>query len=111
MISTRTSTTSFTQSGDGPSAIEKHEESPTVTPSLNEQPRETEAEHQYYGFSSRAPQVVQAKKEYFKMFIGGTFVTILLIFCVFSIFWGSLWKLPVGKLHGVIVVSCLSRFS
>jgi len=48
-----------------------------------------------------------ARAIYLKMVLGGTFMTILLIFCVFSIYWGSVWKIPTHNLPGWVVVSLL----
>ncbi|KAF8965752.1 hypothetical protein BDZ97DRAFT_1810828 [Flammula alnicola] len=44
-----------------------------------------------------------ARAIYLKIFLGGSFMTILLIFAVFSIFWGALWKIPDHNLPGWIV--------
>ncbi len=49
-------------------------------------------------------------KVYVKVVGMGSFLTILLIFCVFSIFWGSLYKMPARKLPGWIVVCPLLLF-
>ncbi len=37
-------------------------------------------------------------------FIGGTFLVVVTIFVVFSIYWGSLFRLPAHPLNGWIVV-------
>ncbi|KAG6865536.1 hypothetical protein C0991_001729 [Blastosporella zonata] len=40
---------------------------------------------------------------YFKVLFGGVFAVILVIFAVFSIFWGSLWKIPARNLDGWVI--------
>ncbi|KIK00497.1 hypothetical protein K443DRAFT_122793 [Laccaria amethystina LaAM-08-1] len=45
----------------------------------------------------------EQRSAYCKIFFGGTFLIIILIFTVFSIFWGSLWKIPVYNLQGWVV--------
>lgn len=52
----------------------------------------------------RNPQMAQARATYLRIFLGGLFLTIVLIFAIFPIFWGSLWKIPAGNLNGWIVV-------
>lgn len=49
-------------------------------------------------------------KVYLKVVGMGSLSTIVLIFCVFSIFWGSLYKMPARKLPGWIVVCSLLFF-
>jgi hypothetical protein len=49
----------------------------------------------------------EQRSAYCKIFFGGTFLIIILIFTVFSIFWGSLWKIPVYNLQGWVVVRIL----
>ncbi|KAF8153412.1 hypothetical protein B0H34DRAFT_800617 [Crassisporium funariophilum] len=49
------------------------------------------------------PEVAKARAIYLKAYIGGTILTILVIFAVFSIYWGSLWKVPAHPLEGWIV--------
>ncbi|GLB45512.1 putative protein of unknown function (DUF3533) [Lyophyllum shimeji] len=40
---------------------------------------------------------------YFKVLIGGTFSIIVVIFAIFPIFWGAIWKTPVRNLQGWVV--------
>ncbi|KAG6859473.1 hypothetical protein C0995_008139 [Termitomyces sp. Mi166 len=40
---------------------------------------------------------------YFKVLFGGVFSVILVIFTIFPIFWGALWKIPVRNLDGWVV--------
>ena len=44
---------------------------------------------------------------YCKVFFGATFLISIMIFSVFSIYWGSLWKVPVYNLQGWVVVRIL----
>ncbi|KAF8991980.1 hypothetical protein BDQ17DRAFT_1223012, partial [Cyathus striatus] len=44
-----------------------------------------------------------AFKIYLKIAIGGTSAVIIIIFAIFSIYWGSLWKTPAHSLPGWIV--------
>ncbi|TFK39062.1 hypothetical protein BDQ12DRAFT_604534 [Crucibulum laeve] len=44
-----------------------------------------------------------ARAVYLKAYIGGMFMVTIVIFAIFSIYWGSLWKVPAGKLEGWIV--------
>lgn len=50
------------------------------------------------------PEMAQARAIYMRIFFGGSFITVLLIFAVFPIFWGALWKTPASNLQGWIVV-------
>lgn len=59
----------------------------------------------YHGFNDRSKEATAARATYLKIFIGGSFMTILLIFSIFSIFWGALWKIPAHNLPGWVVVS------
>lgn len=40
---------------------------------------------------------------YFKVLFGGTFSIIVVIFALFPIFWGAIWKTPVRNLNGWVV--------
>jgi hypothetical protein len=51
-----------------------------------------------------SPQVAGARAAYLKILVGGTFLIILAVFAIFSIYWGSLWKTPVRNLEGWVVV-------
>lgn len=57
------------------------------------------------GFWDRDPETTKHRKIYLKVVTGGSFVTILVIFAVLSIYWGSLWKvnLNIHHLNGWIV--------
>ncbi|CAA7263441.1 unnamed protein product [Cyclocybe aegerita] len=49
------------------------------------------------------PEVSRARKIYLKAYISGLGMVIITIFCVFSIYWGSLWKVPEHSLRGIVV--------
>ncbi|KAJ3514421.1 hypothetical protein NLJ89_g2396 [Agrocybe chaxingu] len=50
------------------------------------------------------PEVARARKIYLKVYLSGLGMVIITIFCVFSIYWGSLWKVPEHSLRGIVVV-------
>ena len=62
----------------------------------------------YLGFNDRSKEGTVARATYLKTFIGGASMTVVLIFAVFSIFWGALWKIPAHNLPGWIIVSGFS---
>jgi cobalamin biosynthesis protein CobD/CbiB len=53
------------------------------------------------------PEVARARAIYFKSYLLGFGVMVVTIFIVFSIYWGSLWRIPAHSLQGWIVVSVL----
>jgi hypothetical protein len=62
----------------------------------------------YLGFNDRSKERTVARATYLKTFIGGASITVVLIFAVFSIFWGALWKIPAHNLPGWVIVSGFS---
>ncbi|PPQ93065.1 hypothetical protein CVT25_011941 [Psilocybe cyanescens] len=54
-------------------------------------------------FYDTSREAAIARATYLKIFCGASFAIILLIFAVFSIFWGALWKIPVRNLQGWVV--------
>ena len=58
----------------------------------------------YHGFLDKSPESAAARQTYLKIFLVGSLMTIIIIFAIFPIFWGALWKTPVGRLSGWIVV-------
>jgi hypothetical protein len=50
-------------------------------------------------------ELAVSRKIYLRILFGGSFAVVIAIFAVFSIFWGALWKSPVGNLSGWVVVS------
>ncbi|KAJ2921996.1 hypothetical protein H1R20_g15099, partial [Candolleomyces eurysporus] len=54
-------------------------------------------------FFDKSPEGNQAGKTYLTVFLGGTFMVILMIFTVLPIYWGSLWKIPTRNLNGWVV--------
>ncbi|KAF9540263.1 hypothetical protein CPC08DRAFT_650973 [Agrocybe pediades] len=55
------------------------------------------------GFFDKSKEGAHARATYLKVFLGGTFAMVILIFTVFSLYWGSLWKTPVKNLPGWVV--------
>lgn len=49
------------------------------------------------------PSLSTARSIYLKIVLGATSLIVVLIFSVFSIYWGSLWKIPAHNLHGWVV--------
>ncbi|THV04749.1 hypothetical protein K435DRAFT_714295 [Dendrothele bispora CBS 962.96] len=47
--------------------------------------------------------MVTARKIYFKVLFGGSLALVVVMFAVFSIYWGALWKTPAHNLHGWVV--------
>lgn len=62
----------------------------------------------YRPFFDKSREAAVARKIYFKIFLSGSLLTIMLIFGVFSLFWGALWKIPAHSLSGIVVVSHLN---
>ncbi|KAJ3555553.1 hypothetical protein NP233_g12180 [Leucocoprinus birnbaumii] len=54
-------------------------------------------------FLAKTQAMADARKIYLKTFIGGGLLIVLTIFGVFSIYWGSLWKIPDHPLNGWVV--------
>ena len=50
------------------------------------------------------PSPSTARSIYLKIVLGATSIIVVLIFSVFSIYWGALWKIPAHNLHGWVVV-------
>ncbi|KIM42629.1 hypothetical protein M413DRAFT_408539 [Hebeloma cylindrosporum] len=49
------------------------------------------------------PEVKKARMVYLRSFLLGLFMVVLAMFSIFSIYWGSLWKIPAHPLEGWIV--------
>ncbi len=49
-------------------------------------------------------ELTAQRKEYIKSLVVGCFSMVILMFGVFSIYWGALWKVPDHKLPGWVVV-------
>jgi hypothetical protein len=56
-------------------------------------------------FLDKSPQAAAARAIYLKTVFGGVGALAVVIFAVFSIYWGSLWSTPHHTLPGWIVVS------
>ncbi|KAJ2923986.1 hypothetical protein H1R20_g13109, partial [Candolleomyces eurysporus] len=54
-------------------------------------------------FFEKSPEGNLARQTYFKVFFGGTFMVIIMIFTILPIYWGALWKIPARNLHGWVV--------
>ncbi|KAF5328390.1 hypothetical protein D9619_013345 [Psilocybe cf. subviscida] len=58
---------------------------------------------QHASFFARSPAAALARRLYLRTLLGGSLATIILIFVVFSLFWGSLWHTPSHALEGWVV--------
>lgn len=56
------------------------------------------------GFFAKTEQMAQARRIFFRSFLGGTFLVVLTIFGVFSIYWGSFLRVPAHPLQGWVMV-------
>ncbi len=54
-------------------------------------------------FSTRRPQYRPRGSIYLKILFGGCLAMVIVMFCIFSIYWGALWKIPAHNLHGWVV--------
>jgi hypothetical protein len=77
-----------------------------IPPKGEQVPEEMEAPHAepQGSFFAKTDAMSRARGVYFKAFIGGFFLVVLVIFAVFPIYWGSLWKIPAHPLGGWVVV-------
>lgn len=57
-----------------------------------------------FDFFDPSPAVSAARKGYLVELTKGVVLVMVMIFCLFSIFWGTLWKLPVANVEGFLVV-------
>ncbi|KAF8915948.1 hypothetical protein CPB85DRAFT_1217167 [Mucidula mucida] len=56
-----------------------------------------------YSLCFTDPSLKEARKIFFKTFAFGSFLIVLIIYCVLAIYWGALWKIPANKLDGWLV--------
>ncbi|KAH6910148.1 hypothetical protein BKA70DRAFT_1560776 [Coprinopsis sp. MPI-PUGE-AT-0042] len=52
---------------------------------------------------SNSPREKSARGMYLKVFLGGLFMVIFMIFTILPIYWGALWKIPAHNLDGWVV--------
>jgi len=80
-------------------------ESTTAIQNAEIRDEETEQEKFKAGFFDKDPYTSQQRKIYLKIIALGSFLTILVVFCVLSIYWGSLWQATskVRNMNGWIV--------
>jgi len=57
-----------------------------------------------FGFLDKSSEAIESRATYFKMVGGVTVMLILILYSLFPIFWGGIWKTPVRNIHGWIVV-------
>ena len=62
-------------------------------------------------FTDRSASMKASRSLYMKVVAGGTLAMTVVMFCVFSIYWGALWKIPTHNLQGWIVVSSISSLA
>lgn len=66
--------------------------------------------HIYATFFDKTPERAASRGIYLKLFLGGIFMIVILIFTFFVIFWGANAKSPAHNLPGWIVVRLTSPF-
>ncbi|KAF8885920.1 hypothetical protein CPB85DRAFT_1232523 [Mucidula mucida] len=54
-------------------------------------------------FTDKDPSTRMARAIYMKMVVGGCVMIIMVMLCIFSIYWGSLWTLPAHNIQGWVV--------
>ncbi|KAK0472580.1 hypothetical protein IW261DRAFT_1596748 [Armillaria novae-zelandiae] len=54
-------------------------------------------------FLDKTPSIQASRAAYLKILAGGCFAMVIVMFCVFSIYWGALWKIPAHNLGGWVV--------
>jgi len=65
--------------------------------------------HIHASFFDKTPERAAARAIYYKMYIGGTFLTVVLIFSIFVIFWNAIARSPAHNLPGWIVVRLIFK--
>ncbi len=80
------------------------EKRPSISPTSQPSGLKRDEERPIHGFFDKTDEDVAARNIYLKIFLGGSFMTIIIVFSIFSIFWGAIWKTPVYNLPGWIVV-------
>lgn len=55
-------------------------------------------------FTDKSASMRASRSLYMKVVAGGTLAMTIVMFCVFSIYWGALWKIPAHNLQGWVVV-------
>ena len=60
-------------------------------------------------FFERGTAAAESRKTYMKVMLGGILMVSCIIFGIFSIYWGALWKIPAHQLRGWVIVR--GRFS
>lgn len=72
----------------------------TRTSSLNMEENPTMYSSQ---FTDKSASMKASRSLYMKVVAGGTLAMTVVMFCVFSIYWGALWKIPAHNLQGWVV--------
>ncbi|KAK0184308.1 hypothetical protein F5146DRAFT_245768 [Armillaria mellea] len=54
-------------------------------------------------FLDKTPSIQVSRSIYIKVLFGGCFAMVIVMFCIFSIYWGALWKIPAHNLPGWVV--------
>lgn len=88
-------------------------ESTAAMQNMEIEDEETEPEKFKAGFFDKDPYTTEQRKIYLKIMAMGSFLTILVVFCVLSIYWGSLWQATskISKMNAWIVVRFQFRCS
>jgi hypothetical protein len=108
-VSNRIPVTPFYYSPPHPMSTEKQDSRISVaqagSPSLPSPPPGPSNERPFSRqFLDRGEKISNARKIYIKILIQRTCLIVGVIFSIFSIYWGALWKLPARSLEGWIVV-------
>ncbi|PBK67929.1 hypothetical protein ARMSODRAFT_1043985 [Armillaria solidipes] len=54
-------------------------------------------------FLDKTPLIQASRSIYLKILFGRCFAMVIVMFCIFSIYWGALWKIPAHNLHGWVI--------
>ncbi|KAF9478431.1 hypothetical protein BDN70DRAFT_808791 [Pholiota conissans] len=82
---------------------EKERQAPNYAHVENALPSPANPPFSKWFFERGDPEVAKARMIYVKSYVSGLVLVILTIFGVFSIYWGSLWKVPAHSMRGWIV--------
>lgn len=73
------------------------------TAPIPEKPPMPESKQRLFANSWRDAELAASRALFFKILIGGCVSLVIAMFCIFSIYWGALWKVPDHQLHGWVL--------